>query len=135
MAVEAFGEVGDGGRRAWNRARWQAHVRAQAESGEPVSAYCRAHGLRPQSFYRWPRIFGDEEAIRSRVPTRTTPPDDARQGRSAALFAEVDLAACGLAAPSGVEVCLQTGHVVRIARDFDAPTLQRVVAALEDVAC
>lgn len=48
------------------------------------------------------------------------------------LFAEVRVSQTQTpAALSGVEVCLAGGRVVRLAPGFDAPTLCRVVSALE----
>jgi len=111
------------GTRARNRARWRKHLAAQADSGLSVAVYCRQHGLNPKCFYRWRRIFAQGEAV-----TGATGAPGGEAVRP--LFAEVRVSGVGLAS-SGVEVCLDGGRVVRVAPGFDAPTLCRVVAALE----
>jgi len=73
MAAEAFGEVGDGGRRVWSRARWRTHARPQAESGEPLSAYRDAREMTSQSFYRWRRIVRDEQGLAAMKGRHTEP--------------------------------------------------------------
>lgn len=119
-AIEA--EHGPGAR-ARNRARWRQHVLAQADSGLSLAAYCRQHDLNPKSFHRWRRIFA--ETAQERM-------ESGESGGEAAqpLFAEVRVSQAQPVS-SGVEVCLAGGCVVRVAPDFDAPTLCRVVSALE----
>ena len=44
---------------------WRRHMRAQADGGMSVSAYCRQHGLRTHGFYWWRRELGRRDAERS----------------------------------------------------------------------
>ena len=122
--------------RVWTRAHWRAHVSAQASSGLTGVDYCREHGLRPKSFYRWRRLLRESgelgEVLRADAPRPSDP-----MGRGAnPLFAEVRVPAGGGAlGASGVEVALGRGMVIRVSRDFDVETLRRVVSALEGDAC
>lgn len=111
------------GKRGRNRARWQRHVAAQPHSGLSAAAYCRRHGLNTKCFYRWRRIFGD---VARESGITEAPNSEGAQS----LFAEVRVSGA-IPASSGVEVCLAGGRVVRVTAGFDAPTLCRVVAALE----
>ena len=134
MNVEESGLSGRGRPRV--RPHWAAHVLAQASSGLRVVDYCRRHGLSRESFYRWKRLLresGEFGALLDGVG----PKPGASAGREAKpLFAEMRLPE-GAALPeaSGVEVALQRGAVVRVARGFDSETLRRVVSALEGGAC
>lgn len=110
------------GRQARNRARWGRHVAAQPGSGLSAAAYCRRHGLNPKSFYRWRRILAEG----ARDSAGPGVPDDAARP----LFAEVRVSQAPPASP-GVEVLLAGGRVIRVTPGFDAPTLCRVVSALE----
>lgn len=134
MNVEDTGRAG--GSRARIRARWVAHVLAQASSGLTAVDYCREHGLRPKSFYRWKRALRDSGEL-GQLQDAGGPDRGGPAGRDAkALFAEVRMPE-GVMVPaaSGVEVALRSGAVVRVARGFDAGTLRRVVSALEEGAC
>ena len=111
------------GRQARNRARWRRHVAAQADSGLSAAAYCRRHGLNPKCFYRWRRILAQGKRD---TPGAGAPDVNAAQP----LFAEVRVSQAPPAS-SGVEVCIAGGRVIRVAPGFDAPTLCRVVSALE----
>lgn len=44
--------------RETNRARWAERVRAQRASGKSMTAFCREHGIRARTFFRWSRILG-----------------------------------------------------------------------------
>ena len=125
-------------KREAKRAHWREHVSAQGASGLSGAAYCREHGLPAQSFYRWKRVLhaAGERGSAERVVCAK----GSRQREAApALFAEVRIAgalpAPAGALPSGVEVWLRGGRLVRVARGFDAETLRRAVAALEEDAC
>lgn len=109
------------GARGRNRARWRAHLKRWAESGLSGAAYCGRHGLNPKCFYRWRRIFAESGRDGQGAGL-------SRAGEGLALFAELRLPDGG---GSGVEVCVAGGRTIRVAVGFDAPTLCRVVTALE----
>jgi len=124
--MAALTAAGGPGSRRHNRKWWRAHVAAQPRSGLSAAAYCQGHGLNPKCFYRWRRIFA--ETLGESVDIEGCGEEAGR-----ALFAEVCISQTPLAS-SGVEVCLGGGRVIRVAPGFDAPTLCRVVSALEDCA-
>jgi transposase-like protein len=35
----------------------------QERSGESITEFCRQHGLKPRSFYRWRRVFAAEQQV------------------------------------------------------------------------
>lgn len=122
--------------RAWIRAYWQAHVSAQASSGLTGAGYCREHGLRSKSFYRWRRVLGESGELGELLGGVDPQPVDCVRGGSKPLFAEVRIPADGISpGASGVEVALRSGVVVRVSRGFDAATLRQVVSVLEAGAC
>jgi hypothetical protein len=125
-----------GGSRGRVRAHWVAHVSAQGLSGLSAADYCREHGLRAKSFYRWRRVLRESGELGELLGAGGPRPVDSVGIGSNALFAEVVLPV-GVTAPaaSGVEVALRSGAVVRVSRCFDAETLRRVVSALEGGAC
>jgi len=118
------------GARARNRARWRAHVAAQADSELSAAAYCRAHGLNPKSFSRWKQILLASGEVSAPVSTQGDARSNGVKRGAVPVFAEVRISQAQPAS-SGVEVCLPGGRVVRLAPGFDAPTLCRVVSALE----
>lgn len=109
--------------RAWHRARWQEHVEAWAAGGLSAVAYCRLHGLRPKSFYRWRRIFSDAVS-QDNKPAGPVPTVEPRM-----TFAEVRPAA--MASVPALDVVVSTQRVVRVPAGFDAATLAEVVRVLE----
>jgi len=141
------GRVRDCGvKRALNRERWRGHVEAWLDSGLAGAAYCRRHGLRAKSLYRWREVFAEEAAVGAgpgdRGVTGNTPrgPLGAEHGgsgdspaRGHALFAEVRVTPEPSA--GGVTVLLPWARRVAVAPGFDADTLARVVRVLEALSC
>ena len=103
--------------RATRAAFWHEHLLRCDASGQSVAAYCRANGLSAPSFHWW-----------KRKRNSSSPPN--------ALFAEVT---AGLLPSSGedaaVEILLASGRVARVRPGFDAETLARVLAVLEERPC
>src|SRR5262245_18705968 len=94
--------------------RWVEQWRG---SGMSVRAFCDRHGLATASFYNWRRVlarraaeepaFVPVQVVADAVPTRT----------------------------SALEVVLADGRAVRVAPGFDAATLRRLLAVLEERPC
>ena len=108
--------------RMWRKrlARWKA-------SGLDGRAFCRREGLTEPSFYAWKRRIGLREAqpngpVESPRPSRR--PDSMR-------LVPVTMAA----ATSPFEVILPGGRLVRVASDFDADALKRLLDVLAGAAC
>ena len=120
--------------RGWIREQWRGHVEAQAASGLSGQAYCRRHGLRAKSFYRWRRVLGGAVA-----PATTVSPE---YESAKPVFAEVRVCdavrvpehrvADGCAR---VEVVARGGRAIRVWPGFDGQTLARTVAVLEGLSC
>jgi hypothetical protein len=97
---------------------WRKMVRQWRGSGLSALAFCQEQGLSAPSFYAWRRTLAawDDVAVRF-VPVRVTP--------------EVEPARAD--GPAGaVELVLGSGRRLHIGPGFDAPTLTRLLALLEE---
>ena len=103
---------------------WRGHVSRWASSGATVSGYCRAAGLSAASFYYWRRVLQrrDGQAASRTVERPLEQP----------VFAELHLLP---AQEALIEIALGGARRVRVHPGFDAATLSRVVAVLEEGAC
>lgn len=116
--------------RRWIREQWRGHVEAQAASGLSGQAYCRRHGLRAKSFYRWRRVL-----VSTVAPAKTV----SSEGEPARpVFAEVHVRDAAFVAErrvmdgcARVEVVARGGRAIRVWPGFDGETLARAVAVLE----
>ena len=95
---------------------WREQVAGWAGSGRSIRGYCRAHGLSEASFHAWRRELRRRDAKAS--------------GLEPASFVEVKAVAVP-AADGALEVCVSSGHVIRVHQGFDAGTLAAVVRVLE----
>ena len=97
---------------------WRRTVRQWHNSGSTVAAFCRQRGLSPASFYAWRRTLAQRDAQAAHlVPVRVvgaSTPD------------------AGAAAPTGLELVLEGGRWLRIGPAFDAATLRRLLALLQE---
>jgi hypothetical protein len=94
--------------------QWRRRIQQWRRSGLSVLAFCARHGLTQASFYLWRREL---------------------QRRDAAVvsFVPVDVAASEPSVPAnGIEILLAGKRRIRVEPGFDALTLQRVVAVLEE---
>jgi transposase-like protein len=98
---------------------WRRVLRQWHKSGLSVRAFCATHGISEPSFYAWRRTLHlrDAEAVRF-VPVRVVaeqqpiqPTDDGG---------------------GSLELVLAAGRRLRIGPGFDGPTLQRLLALLEE---
>src|SRR3954452_20271455 len=98
---------------------WRRMVRLWKQSGLSVRAFCDDHGLSQPSFYAWRRTLQqrDQQApafLPVRILPDDTPPTPAPSG------------------VSGLALLLAHGRVLRIGPAFDAPTLRRLLALLQE---
>ena len=91
-------------------ARWREVVRAHAESGLSVAAYCRRAHVPLSSFYAWRRKLRDAGTF---AEVRVTPEADSGDG------------------PGALELRLPRGRCVIVHPGFDRQTLRDLVATLE----
>jgi Transposase len=94
---------------------WRARVRQWCASGLSVRAFCDRHGLAQHSFYAWRRTLGQRDNEVQFVPVCLTP--------------ELTPTTAGSA---GLELVLDGRRSLRIGPGFDAGTLQRLLAVLEE---
>jgi transposase-like protein len=92
-------------------------MREWRASGLSVRAFCDRHGLDESRFYAWRRLLQqrDGEAT-SFVPVLVVPDEPP-------------------ATTGSLEVVLASGRSIRVAAGFDAATLQRLLAVLEEQPC
>jgi hypothetical protein len=99
--------------------QWRRLIQQWQDRGLAVADFCARHGLSQPTFYAW----------RRKLKQRPDP----QRADSRPLFLPVRLAPEHEPAPGGpVEVVLPGGLAVRVRPGFDAPTLRRVVDALEE---
>jgi hypothetical protein len=103
--------------RTRNEAReqqWQRWIGEWRASGLSVRAFCSRRGLAKPSFYAWRRRLEQRAALKT-------------------AFVPVQIAGDPALAPTGgLEVVLTDGRTVRVAAGFDAVTLRRLLAVLEE---
>jgi len=110
-------------RRRWSRAEAEAILEDAESLGESLNAYGRRRGIDPQRLYRWKREMPTTTAssvapLRTAfLPVRVTPEGDG-------------IPAVG--ARPAFEVVVHGNRVVRVTEGFDASTLVRLLAALEE---
>lgn len=122
----------DGARKRWNEAAARAAVEQLNASGQTVAEYARSHGVKAWALYEWRRRLGMQGAAALALSERA--PDTAAPTRSAFLPVRVAAAEPATAAFSPpLEVVVGSGRVVRVPPSFDAATLRRLVAVLEEV--
>ncbi len=112
---------------------WRRTLRQWRRSGLCVRAFCTEHGLAEASFYAWRRIVAERD--QACAPVRAEPE---RGGARRAVPASDDapvfvpLRVIDVATQVAIEVVLERGRVVRVLRGFDAATLRRLLAVLEE---
>ena len=94
--------------------QWRRRILQWRRSGLSVRAFCARHGLAQANFYIWRRELQ-------------------RRDGAAVSFVPVEVVATEASGPaSGIEILLAGKRRVRVEPGFDALTLQRVVALLEE---
>src|SRR5271167_4904550 len=94
--------------------QWRRWIDQWRVSGLSVRAFCARHGLATPSFYAWRRTLKQRAA--------DTP-----------AFVAVQVVADGTPAQvTALEVVLGDGRIVRVAPGFDAATLRRLLAVLQE---
>lgn len=97
---------------------WRRMLRQWRRSGLSARAFCQQRGLSQPSLYAWRRtIAGRDAQALPFVPVQVLPPEKP---------------AVAGAADSGLELMLNGGRILRIGPAFDEPTLQRLLALLEE---
>jgi hypothetical protein len=98
---------------------WRRMVRRWRSSGLSVRDFCAERELAEPSFYAWRRTIAERDAQEVRfVPVRVVP--------------EEQPIAIDNSGSIGLELVLPAGRLLRIGPGFDAATLQRLLAVLEE---
>jgi hypothetical protein len=98
---------------------WRRTLRQWRASGLSVRDFCVQQALSEASFYAWRRTLAERDAeVVSFVPVQVVP--------------EAKPVEAADSAGSGLELVLAGGRRLRLGPDFDAPTLQRLLALLEE---
>lgn len=99
---------------------WRQIIRQWDNSGLTVREFCARHELSEPSFYAWKRTIAERHAkALTFVPVRV-------------VHDEIEPDAASGVSGSGLELVLRTGRRLRIGPGFDGPTLQRLLALLEE---
>lgn len=98
---------------------WRRQLQKQKASGLSLRAFCRQHALAESAFYYWRREIEWRDREHNRTATRAFVPVEVKTPAHA---------------PS-IEVALACGHVVRLRPGFDADTLRKLLALLEESSC
>lgn len=106
-------------------AEWRLHVEKWVSGGLSAETFAEQHGLTVKALKWWHWKIGDDDA-RTAKPVKP-------QKQALAAFAEIVVAA-PVYSSSTLEVLLPTGHVVRVAADFDEAALLRLLTALARLA-
>ncbi|MFO7822274.1 MAG: transposase [Lentisphaeria bacterium] len=91
---------------------WKSVFQEYRESGMTVKAFCEEQGISQGLFYKWRKRLREEAGITS----------------AAAGF--IELRRAGGSVPSGVSVTTAHGFRIELQPDFDAVTLERLLACL-----
>ncbi len=98
---------------------WRTTLRRWRGSGLSVRAYCEQHELAEPTFYAWRRSIQEQDAAAVRfVPVQVVP-----EPRSQAPADD---------SAGALELVVVGGRRLRIGPGFDAPTLRRLLALLEE---
>ena len=107
---------------------WRRMVRRCRRSGLSVRAFCEEQGLSEPNFYAWRRLLAERDAAAVRfVPVQVSP-----EPSSPAVTESAAGATAALGAAGALELVLGPGRRLRVGPGFDGPTLQRLLALLEE---
>lgn len=104
---------------------WRGVLLHWQRSGQRVRSYCLQHGVSEPSFYAWRRTIQERDRQATRRPQR-------RLGTADGLPAFVPVTVA--AAPPSLEVVLDDSRTIRVPAGFDAATLRRLLAVLDEAA-
>jgi transposase-like protein len=110
------------GERMTDKERFWREMLGKRRSGQTIRAFCEEHGLSEPSFYAWRRMIAERDQLAGS-------PSDEFSDRPA--FVPVRVAGEAVASPE-LEVVADGGRVVRVPIGFDAATLRRLLAVLEE---
>ena|ERR1700694_4500031 len=105
-------------RRSSKERFWRRMVRQWRSSGLSIRDFCGERHISEPSFYAWRRTIAQRDAKATRFVPVQVIPDEKRAAKDVS--------------GQGLELLLGTRRVLRIGPNFDGPTLQRLLALLEE---
>jgi transposase-like protein len=103
---------------------WRRMVRQWRSSGLSVRAFCAQHELAEPTFYAWRRTIAERDALIDNGAPAFLAVQVTRNAETPRATADD--------ATAGLEVVLRSGRRLRVGSGFDGPTLQRLLALLEE---
>jgi hypothetical protein len=107
---------------------WLQRVQRWQRSQLTIRDFCARHHLSEPSFYSWKRILTERGLLPSAGAAIRQP------GTATPLFVAARVADV-VVEPQPLEIVLSDGLRVRVAADFDAATLRRLLALLRGQPC
>jgi transposase-like protein len=106
---------------------WRRTLNQWRRSGLSIRDFCRWQGLSESSFYFWRRTLDerDRQQLRDQTP-RFVPLQVLPELEPEPAVSPTE------PATSGLELLLDNGRVLRVGNTFDAATLRRLLALLEE---
>lgn len=125
--------VKSGSRQPSNAEReWRDRIAQWRASGQSVRVFCAAHQLSEPSFYSWRRTIACRDG--DATPGPAAGPDHHAPADRPAFVPVHIVAAPPTNGSAGLELVLGSDRVVRIPSGFDAATLRRLLAVLQEAA-
>jgi transposase-like protein len=118
--------MGRGDRDLGKEQFWRGLLRQWDSRKQTVREFCAEHGVSQPSFYAWRRTI----AQRDQQSARPIAAKAAKAAEDQAAFVPVKVMA--LTPNPMLEVVATSGHLVRVPPEFDAATLRRLLAVLEE---
>jgi hypothetical protein len=103
--------------------RWQRRIREAARSGLSIREFCRQRRLKVSQFYWWCRRLQESQPPWTRRKPAHGPASFALVSQESGMM------------DAGIELVLDAGRRLRIARGFDEAALRAVLAAMESPGC
>jgi len=108
-------------RRSSKERFWRRMVRQWRRSGLSIRDFCAERQIAEGNFYAWRRTIAERDVQAARfVPVHVVPDPKPIDDGS------------GNVSENGLELLLGTSRVLRIGQNFDAATLRRLLALLEE---
>jgi hypothetical protein len=124
---------------AFRERQWRERVDAWRGSGQTQRAFCKARGISGSSFSRWKAELARRDQLRAEASGEIAASGGSTGRRTEALgWTEVGWpSASAECVPegSGFEVFLPRGRSVRLGPRFEAESLRRLLAVLEERSC
>jgi len=122
-----------GARRDRSKERfWRRLLRLWRRSGQTIREFCAEHEVSEPSFFAWRRMIAERDQQRRRRDNPNSRSSAQSLPKADEQPAFVPLRVVSTAADMAFDVVLKSGRVVRVSAGFDAASLRRLLAVLEE---